>query len=99
MTGHLLGAAGGIEAVSLVKAINDQVLPPTINYDTPDPECTLDYVPNQSQDFNFECALSNTFGFGGHNAVICIKNIAESNFKKFRFLYINSDSITKSKKR
>ena len=73
MTGHLLGAAGGIEAVSLVKAINDQVLPPTINYDTPDPECTLDYVPNRSQDFNFECALSNTFGFGGHNAVICIK--------------------------
>ena len=73
MTGHLLGAAGGIEAVSLVKAINDQVLPPTINYDTPDPECTLDYVPNESQDFNFECALSNTFGFGGHNAVICIK--------------------------
>ena len=61
------------EAVSLVKAINDQVLPPTINYDTPDPECTLDYVPNESQDFNFECALSNTFGFGGHNAVICIK--------------------------
>ena len=73
MTGHLLGAAGGIEAVSLVKAINDQVLPPTINYDTPDPECTLDYVPNESQDFSFECALSNTFGFGGHNAVICIK--------------------------
>ena len=73
MTGHLLGAAGGIEAVSLVKAINEQVLPPTINYDTPDPECTLDYVPNQAQDFNFECALSNTFGFGGHNAVICIK--------------------------
>ena len=50
-----------------------KVLPPTINYDTPDPECTLDYVPNQAQDFNFECALSNTFGFGGHNAVICIK--------------------------
>ena len=73
MTGHLLGAAGGVEAVSLVQAINDQVLPPTINYDTPDPECTLDYVPNRSQDFNFECALSNTFGFGGHNAVICIK--------------------------
>ena len=57
----------------LVKALNEQVLPPTINYDTPDHECTLDYVPNQSQDFNFECALSNTFGFGGHNAVICIK--------------------------
>ena len=46
---------------------------PTINYDTPDPDCSLDYVPNHSQDFKFECALSNTFGFGGHNAVICIK--------------------------
>ena len=73
MTGHLLGAAGGIEAVALVKAIDDQVLPPTINYETPDPECTLDYVPNESQDFTFKCALSNTFGFGGHNAVICMK--------------------------
>ena len=56
-----------------MQAINEQVLPPTINYDTLDPECTLDYVPNQAQDFNFECGLSNTFGFGGHNAVICIK--------------------------
>ena len=73
MTGHLLGAAGGIEAVSLVKAINEQVIPPTINYDNPDPDCTLDYVPNYSQELQFECALSNTFGFGGHNAVICIK--------------------------
>ncbi len=73
MTGHLLGAAGGIEAVSLVKAINEQVIPPTINYDNPDPDCTLDYVPNHSQELEFECALSNTFGFGGHNAVICIK--------------------------
>ena len=73
MTGHLLGAAGGIEAVSLVKSINEQIIPPTINYETPDPDCSLDYVPNHSQDFKFECALSNTFGFGGHNAVICIK--------------------------
>ena len=73
MTGHLLGAAGGIEAVSLVKSINSQIIPPTINYDTPDPDCTLNYVPNHSQNFKFECALSNTFGFGGHNAVICIK--------------------------
>ena len=73
MTGHLLGAAGGIEAVSLVKSINTQIIPPTINYITPDPDCALDYVPNHSQDFKFECALSNTFGFGGHNAVICIK--------------------------
>ena len=73
MTGHLLGAAGGIEAVSLVKSITSQVIPPTINYETPDPDCTLNYVPNHSQNFKFECALSNTFGFGGHNAVICIK--------------------------
>ncbi len=73
MTGHLLGAAGGIEAVCLVKSINTQIVPPTINYETPDPDCTLNYVPNHSQNFNFECALSNTFGFGGHNAVICIK--------------------------
>jgi len=73
MTGHLLGAAGGIEAVSLVKSINSQVIPPTINYETPDPDCTLNYVPNHSENFKFECALSNTFGFGGHNAVICIK--------------------------
>ena len=73
MTGHLLGAAGGIEAVALVKSCNDKIIPPTINYETPDPECTLDYVPNQSQDCRIESALSNTFGFGGHNAVICMK--------------------------
>ena len=73
MTGHLLGAAGGIEAVALVKSINEKIIPPTINYETPDPECTLDYVPNQSQDYRIESALSNTFGFGGHNAVICMK--------------------------
>ena len=73
MTGHLLGAAGGIEAVALVKSIKEKIIPPTINYETPDPECTLDYVPNQSQDYRIESALSNTFGFGGHNAVICMK--------------------------
>ncbi len=73
MTGHLLGAAGGIEAVALVKSINDKIIPPTINYETPDPDCTLDYVPNQSQDYKIKSALSNTFGFGGHNAVICMK--------------------------
>ena len=73
MTGHLLGAAGGIEAVASVKAILEQTLPPTINYDTPDPECALDYVPNIAQSSNINSALSNTFGFGGHNAVICIR--------------------------
>ena len=73
MTGHLLGAAGGIEAVASVKTIMDQLIPPTINYDTPDPECDLDYVPNNAQEVKVNALLSNTFGFGGHNAVICIR--------------------------
>ena len=73
MPGHLLGAAGGIEAVASVKSVLEQILPPTINYDTPDPECTLDYVPNIAQSSNVNSVLSNTFGFGGHNAVICIR--------------------------
>ena len=73
MTGHLLGAAGGIEAIASVKSILEQTLPPTINYDTPDPECNLDYVPNIAQSCNVNAILSNTFGFGGHNAVICIR--------------------------
>ena len=73
MTGHLLGAAGGIEAVASVKTIMEQVIPPTINYKDPDPECALDYVPNISQNHKVNAILSNTFGFGGHNAVICIR--------------------------
>ena len=73
MTGHLLGAAGGIEAIVSVMAIQDQLIPPTINYETPDPDCNLDYVPNQAQEHNLNGVLSNTFGFGGHNAVICIR--------------------------
>jgi 3-oxoacyl-[acyl-carrier-protein] synthase II len=73
MTGHLLGAAGGIEAIVSVMAIQDQLIPPTINYETPDPDCKLDYVPNQAQEHNLNGVLSNTFGFGGHNAVICIR--------------------------
>ena len=73
MTGHLLGAAGGIEAVITVKTIVHQLLPPTINYETPDPECTLDYVPNTAQEHTVNSALSNTFGFGGHNAVLCFR--------------------------
>ena len=76
MTGHLLGAAGGIEAVAAVKTIMEQVIPPTINYKDPDPDCTLDYVPNISQEHNVNAILSNTFGFGGHNAVICIRKYA-----------------------
>jgi 3-oxoacyl-[acyl-carrier-protein] synthase II len=73
MTGHLLGAAGGIEAVASVKTIIEQILPPTINYENSDPDCTLDYVANTAQHHNVNAVLSNTFGFGGHNAVICIR--------------------------
>ena len=73
MTGHLLGAAGGIEAGAAVKTIPDQILPPTINSDTPDPDCPLDYVPNKAQAHTVNAVLSNTFGFGGHNAVICVR--------------------------
>ena len=73
MTGHLLGAAGAIEAIATVKAMNDQLAPPTINYKTPDPDCGLDCVTNNAQECNIDAALSNTFGFGGHNAVICFR--------------------------
>ena len=73
MTGHLLGASGGIEAIAGLKAIEQQIIPPTINYNTPDPECDLDYVPNKAQKAKIDFVLSNTFGFGGHNAVIAMR--------------------------
>ena len=73
MTGHLLGAAGGLEAVASIKTILNQIIPPTINYDTPDPECNLDYTPNHSIPHEINASLSNTFGFGGHNAVLCFR--------------------------
>ena len=70
MTGHLLGAAGGIEAIATALALNHGVLPPTINYEYPDPECDLDYVPNQARKQDVEIAASNAFGFGGTNATL-----------------------------
>jgi 3-oxoacyl-[acyl-carrier-protein] synthase II len=70
MTGHLLGAAGGIEAVACVRAIETGTIPPTINYEYPDPECDLDYVPNQARQATVDVAISNSFGFGGHNATV-----------------------------
>lgn len=73
MTGHTLGAAGGIEAIASVLALRDGVLPPTINYTTPDPECDLDYVPNQARQVQVEYALSNNLGFGGHNASLIFR--------------------------
>ncbi len=73
VTGHCLGAAGGVEAVFCVKALGDQVVPPTANYETPDPDCTLDYVPNKSKKLNINYAMSNSFGFGGTNGSIIFK--------------------------
>ena len=73
MTGHLLGGAGGIEAVAAALAIHTGVLPPTINYDNPDPDCDLDYIPNVARNQQVEVAVSNNSGFGGHNAVIVMK--------------------------
>jgi 3-oxoacyl-[acyl-carrier-protein] synthase II len=73
MTGHLLGAAGGLEAVATVKSIVNSKIAPTINYKNPDPECTLDYTPNNAVSHTINAALSNTFGFGGHNAVLCFR--------------------------
>jgi 3-oxoacyl-[acyl-carrier-protein] synthase II len=73
MTGHMLGAAGGAESVFSVLALTRNVLPPTINYVTPDPECDLDYVPNQAREVRVETAMSNSFGFGGTNAVLIFK--------------------------
>ena len=73
MTGHTLGAAGGIEAITSILALKHGVLPPTINYGTPDPECDLDYVPNHARAQTIEYALSNNLGFGGHNASLIFK--------------------------
>ena len=75
MTGHLLGAAGGVEAVFSILGLYHGILPPTINYDTPDPKCDLDYVPNEARDKNINVALSNSFGFGGTNGTVVMKRI------------------------
>ncbi len=77
MTGHLLGAAGGIEAIATAFALYHGILPPTINYETPDPDCDLDYVPNQARKQEVEVALSNAFGFGGTNATLALAKYRE----------------------
>ena len=78
MTGHLLGAAGALEALICVKILQDSVLPPTINYETPDPACDLDYVPNHARSVQVQHIMSNSFGFGGHNATIILSRYTES---------------------
>src|SRR5205085_4500750 len=70
MTGHLLGAAGGLESAITAMTVKTGIIPPTINYTTPDPECDLDYVPNKARQANVEHAMSNSFGFGGTNATL-----------------------------
>lgn len=77
MTGHLLGAAGAVEFAACVLAIRDQIVPPTINYTTPDPDCDLDYVPNQARKTRVNLAISNSLGFGGHNATVAVKKFQE----------------------
>jgi len=77
MTGHLLGGAGGLEAGLAALTIRDQMMPPTINYEKPDPDCDLDYVPNKARAGNIEYALSNSFGFGGTNATLLLKRFSE----------------------
>lgn len=77
MTGHLLGAAGGVEAIVCAKAIEDGFIPATINYKTPDPACDLDIVPNEGREQAVDCAMSNSLGFGGHNATIVMKKYVD----------------------
>ena len=73
MTGHMLGSTGAVEAIFCVQAIREGILPPTIHYETPDPDCDLDYIPNQAREKKISFAISNAFGFGGHNAVLAIR--------------------------
>ena len=70
MTGHLLGSGGALEAIASIHAIRSGVVPPTINYTTPDPECDLDYVPNEAREVDVDHVMSNSFGFGGHNVAL-----------------------------
>jgi len=73
MTGHIMGATGALEAIFCVQAVREGILPPTIHYETPDPECDLDYIPNVAREQKIEIAISNAFGFGGHNAVLVVR--------------------------
>ncbi|MBI5399440.1 beta-ketoacyl-ACP synthase II [Candidatus Saganbacteria bacterium] len=78
MMGHLLGATGAVELIASVLTIQNSLIPPTINYETPDPECDLDYVPNTARPQNVNIVMSNSFGFGGHNAILIVKKYSDS---------------------
>ena len=75
MTGHMLGAAGAVEAIACVLAVKEGIVPPTIGYEVPDPECDLDYVPNQAREAQVDLALSASLGFGGHNAYLAFRRV------------------------
>jgi 3-oxoacyl-[acyl-carrier-protein] synthase II len=77
MHGHALGAAGGIEGVATALAVQNDIMPPTINYENPDPECQLDYVPNVARKARVDVAFSNSFGFGGHNSVLVFRKVRD----------------------
>jgi 3-oxoacyl-(acyl-carrier-protein) synthase len=78
MTGHLLGASGAIEFIASALAVHDGIIPPTINYEDPDPECPLDYTPNTAVRRPVRCAMSNNLGFGGHNASLLLAKYEEA---------------------
>jgi 3-oxoacyl-[acyl-carrier-protein] synthase II len=75
MTGHLLGAAGGVESIASILAIKNKTIHPTINYEYPDPECDLDYVPNEAREADVNVAITNSFAFGGQNATLVFKRV------------------------
>jgi len=77
MIGHLLGAAGAVEFISTCLTVKNNIIPPTINYEIPDPECDLDYVPNKAREKEVNIAISNSFGFGGHNVTLVVKKFVE----------------------
>jgi 3-oxoacyl-(acyl-carrier-protein) synthase len=76
MTGHMMGATGALEAVLCVRALRDGLIPPTMHLHTPDPECDLDYVPNVAREARLRVIVSNAFGFGGHNAVLVLREFS-----------------------
>ena len=77
MTGHLLGATGAVEAIACIQAIRNGIIPATVHYQTPDPECDLDYVPNTPRKASLRHVMSNSFGFGGHNATLVFSRFEE----------------------